>query len=70
MAVSDDLTRWTKVADFKKGLGIPGRDSHVVRDEANGRWLLYSTGKGLDAYVSSSTDLLHWHLRHISGNAG
>ena len=62
LAVSDDLTRWTKVADFKKGLGIPGRDSHVVRDEPNGRWLLYSTGRGLEAYVSSSTDLLHWNF--------
>jgi len=64
LAISEDLTRWTKVADFKKGLGIPGRDSHVVRDEANNRWLLYSTGGGKlnDAYVSTSTDLMHWNF--------
>lgn len=60
LAVSDDLTRWTKVADFKAGLGIPGRDSHVVRDEVNRRWLLYSTGGGSDVYVSTSEDLIHW----------
>jgi hypothetical protein len=40
----------------------------VVRDEANGRWLLYSTGGGRkvdgreldEVYVSTSTDLLEW----------
>ena len=60
LAISDDLTRWTKIGDFQKGLGIPGRDSHVIRDEANHRWLLYSTGGGSDAYVSFSADLVRW----------
>jgi hypothetical protein len=62
LAVSDDMTDWTKVADFAKGIGIPGRDSHVVRDEANGRWLLYSTGGDNQAYVSASQNLTTWEL--------
>jgi len=67
LAVSDDLTSWEKVADRERGLGIPGRDSHVVYDDANGRWLLYSTGSRIgdrsEAYVSVSDDLLNWtHL--------
>lgn len=66
MAVSEDLTDWVKCDDPIRGIGIPGRDSHVIRDEADGRgrWLLYSTGQGSngldDAYVSESTDLLTW----------
>ncbi len=62
LAVSEDMTNWVKAADFHKGLGIPGRDSHVVRDEENNRWLLYSTGPDNQAYVSHSGDLLHWEL--------
>ncbi|MGE5559014.1 MAG: family 43 glycosylhydrolase [Bacillota bacterium] len=62
LAVSEDLTDWVKVADTAAGLGIPGRDSHVVRDEANNRWLLYSTGGNNEAYVSRSADLLNWEF--------
>ena len=68
MAVSGDLTDWVKVDDPVNGLGIPGRDSNVVRDEENNRWLLYSTGRGQivngeprdEVYISQSTDLLNW----------
>lgn len=64
LAVSTDLTDWTKVSDVASGLGIPGRDSHVVRDDARGRWLLYSTGPRRDnlseAFVSESSDLRQW----------
>ena len=67
LAVSSDLTDWVKRCDFHQGLGIPGRDSHVVRDEENGRWLLYSTGpkrEGLsEGYVSESRDLVNWDFR-------
>jgi hypothetical protein len=66
LAVSEDLTDWVKTDDPQKGLSIPGRDSHVVRDEANRRWLLYSTGQGSggmdDAYVSESSDLVIWRF--------
>ena len=66
LAISEDLTRWDKVADPVQGLGIPGRDSHVVRDEENQRWLLYSTGgivNGVaEAYVSQSQNLLDWEF--------
>jgi hypothetical protein len=66
LAVSDDLTRWTKVSDAVKGLGVPGRDPNVVRDEKNGRWLMYTTGAEIDglagAYVSESNDLLNWKV--------
>ncbi len=64
LATSEDLTDWVKCDDPQRGIGIPGRDSHIVRDEAHGRWLLYSTGQGSDgmddAYVSESNDLLDW----------
>ncbi len=66
LAVSDDLTRWTKVSHPVKGLGVPGRDPHVVRDEKNHRWLMYTTGAEIDglagAYVSESQDLLEWKV--------
>lgn len=66
LAVSSDLTYWEKISDREKGLAIPGRDSHVVRDEANERWLLYSTGSRInglsEAYVSQSKDLLSWEF--------
>jgi hypothetical protein len=68
IAVSDDLTRWTKVSDPVKGIGVPGRDPNVVRDEKNGRWLMYTTGVVVDrmagAYVSESHDLLNWKVLH------
>ena len=58
VAISDDLTRWTKVSDPVKGIGVPGRDPNVVRDEKNGRWLMYTTGGAVDGmagvYVSES----------------
>jgi Glycosyl hydrolases family 32 N-terminal domain len=64
LAISEDLTDWVKVDDPQNGIAVPGRDSHVVRDEPNNRWLLYSTGQGSqgmdDAYVSQSSDLVHW----------
>ena len=66
LAVSDDLTRWEKVSDPAKGLAIPGRYLHVVRDEVNDRWLLYSTGVQVNglfgAYVSESHNLEDWKL--------
>jgi hypothetical protein len=66
LAVSDDLSSWEKVADREKGLAVPGRDPHVVRDEEHARWLLYSTGRhtrGMsEAYVSASRDLDAWEV--------
>jgi hypothetical protein len=66
LAVSDDLTRWTKVSDPVKGLNVPGRDPNVVRDEAAGRWLMYTTGAHVEgmygAYVSESQDLVNWKV--------
>ncbi len=53
LATSDDLTRWTKVSDPVKGLGVPGRDPNVVRDEAHGRWLMYTTGVSVDSLSGS-----------------
>jgi hypothetical protein len=60
IAVSRDLTEWVKVSDQALGSGVPGRDSHVVRDAAGERWLLYSTIGTRVVNVSESTDLLHW----------
>ncbi len=60
IARSDDMTDWLKISDPYKGSGVPGRDSHVVRDEQNGRWLLYSTVGTRDMNVSESTDLVAW----------
>ncbi len=64
LAMSRDLTEWIKVADPVKGLGVAGRDSHVVRDAAGDRWLLYSTGPCRDghceAFAAQSQDLEHW----------
>lgn len=60
IAVSKDLTEWVKVSDHRLGSGVPGRDAHVVRDEAGDRYLLYSC-IGIDrVHVSSSTDLVTW----------
>ena len=61
LAVSKDLTAWEKIADFEKGLGIPGRDSFVTYYEDSGRWLLYSTIGTMEAHVSSSNDLVNWN---------
>jgi hypothetical protein len=43
LTVSKDLTYWDKISDFNKGIGIPGRDSFVMYDAPNDRYLLYST---------------------------
>lgn len=64
LAMSEDLTAWRKVSDRCWGLGLPGRDPHVVYDGVNSRWLLYSTGgrRGnlFQEYVSQSHDLINW----------
>jgi hypothetical protein len=60
IARSADMTDWVKISDPAKGSGVPGRDTHVVRDDAGGRWLLYSTVGTRDVNVSESTDLVHW----------
>jgi hypothetical protein len=60
LAVSDDLTYWDKIADFKKGLSVKGRDAHVVFDKRKNRYLLYSTIGTHQAHVSQSSDLIHW----------
>ena len=67
VAVSTDLTDWTKVSDFSRGVGIPGRDPHVVWDDKEKLWLMFATGPrtndGLNhAFVARSTDLLDWRL--------
>ncbi|MBD3240568.1 MAG: family 43 glycosylhydrolase [Chitinivibrionales bacterium] len=60
IARSDDMTDWVKVSDPRTGSGVPGRDSHVVHDPDNGRFLLYSTVGTRDVHVSASTDLVNW----------
>jgi hypothetical protein len=60
LAVSKDLTYWNKIADFKRGLSVEGRDAHVVYDEERDRYLLYSTIGTHQANVSQSKDLKHW----------
>jgi glycosyl hydrolase family 43 len=60
IARSTDLTDWVKISDPQNGSGVPGRDSHVVRDDVGDRWLLYSTIGGSQANVSESRDLEHW----------
>lgn len=66
LAVSDDLRGWTKVGDPVRGLGIRGRDPFVVRDDANDRWLLYTTETNTpkpfvhSLRVATSTDLRTW----------
>jgi len=66
LAMSEDLTCWEKIADRQAGINIPGRDPHVVRDTANNRWLLYSTGgvtNGMcEELVSQSHDLINWEF--------
>lgn len=58
IARSTDLTDWVKISDPTQGSGVPGRDSHVVRDGE--RYLLYSTVGTREVNVSVSTDLVHW----------
>ena len=60
LAVSKDLTYWDKIADFKKGLSVEGRDAHVVYDDERDRYLLYSTIGTHQANVSQSIDLKKW----------
>ena len=75
LAVSNDLYEWRipeSVAfggiNVVEGEPIVGRDPHVLRDEENGRWLLYYTqeymGKRPQAIgVAVSSDLMNW--RHL-----
>jgi alpha-D-xyloside xylohydrolase len=58
MATSPDLNQWTKVATSLNGLGLFCNDQHVVRDEANNRWLMYGWNNQTPIYQSK--DLLHW----------
>jgi hypothetical protein len=60
MAVSVDLTRWDKVSDYEYGLGVPGRDSHVVFDEDTATYLLFSTIGSHQIHVARSEDLDTW----------
>lgn len=66
LAISEDLTSWEKVSPIDTGLGVPGRDAHVVYDEEQKRWLLYSTGQKVhdfgEAYVSQSKNLVDWEF--------
>ena len=63
-AVSDDLARREKVSDPVTKMDISSRDPHVVQDEANDRWLFYSTCVRVDglrgAYVSDARNLEDW----------
>jgi hypothetical protein len=65
LAVSEDLTYWDKIADFKNGLGVKGRDAHVVYDDELDRYLLYSTIGTHQAHVSVSKDLINWQALGI-----
>jgi hypothetical protein len=60
LAISRDLTYWDKIADFREGIKVKGRDAHVVRDEQHNRYLLYSTIDTHHAHVSQSPDLYNW----------
>ncbi len=65
LAFSKDLSYWEKISDEKDGIGIPGRDSHVVWRDDEKQWLLYTTGPGnkdnlAQAFVSRSDDLVNW----------
>ena len=67
VAVSGDLTDWVKVSDVARGIGIPGRDPHVVWSEEEGVWLLYATGPGTNdglhqVFLARSQDLLEWRF--------
>ena len=67
LAVTKDLTDWTKISDEKTGLGVYGRDANVVWYEENQEWLLYSTGpsnvdKLGQLFVSRSKDLENWRF--------
>jgi len=60
IARSTDLSSWVKISDPVNGAQIPGRDSHVVRDDDAGRFLLYSTLGVLRAHAAESRDLVNW----------
>ena len=76
MAVSNDLYSWNipdeiapRGINIESGGPIIGRDPHVLRDEAEDRWLLYYTcesmGKRPPAIgVAQSRDLKNWE--HLS----
>ena len=61
VATSQDLNRWEKPQAYaRNGLGVRGTDQCVVRDESQGRWLMYTwTGQ---TPVFQSRDLWHWSL--------
>jgi hypothetical protein len=70
VAVSADLTEWVKSSDVVRGIGIPGRDPHVVWNEEEGIWLIYATGPrtndGLhQVFLARSDDLLEWRLESV-----
>jgi len=59
LATSRDLDHWEKPEEFaKNGLGVSGDAPCVVRDESNGRWLMYTWAGQTPVY--HSRDLLHW----------
>lgn len=60
IARATDLTDWVKISDPQHGSGVPGRDAHVVYDEAQQRYLLYSCIGITSVHVSSSSDLVTW----------
>jgi len=64
VASSIDLSCWEKTSDRERGVAIPGRDPHVIYEQENNRWLLYSTGSTVNGfceeYVSQSRDLHNW----------
>ena len=69
LATSENLTKWTKISDREKGISVPGRDPHVVFDEKNNRYLLYSTGRAnkgkCEVLVSQSKNLIDWEYLGI-----
>lgn len=60
IARSTDLTDWVKISHPHHGSGVPGRDSHVVRDDDHDRWLLYSCIGTTRIHVSQSNNLENW----------
>jgi sucrose-6-phosphate hydrolase SacC (GH32 family) len=70
VAISTDLTDWTKVSDVARGIGIPGRDPHVVWDDREKLWLLYATGPRTSdalhhAFVARSQNLVDWQFEGV-----
>lgn len=60
IAKSSDLTDWVKISDQRLGSGVPGRDSHVVYDEEQQLYLLYSTMGTLEVHLATSKNLEQW----------